>query len=163
MARPDNSSTEGYRLIYGYNSQFDVVIAGAFEECERGPEVFELYDAIGEVVRSIGKRPFLPNRDIDLGWMNEQIYDIPNEIVIPTSDIVLCYAGLPSSAAGMMAGSAIFNKIPLVYFFDNARGKNLDSPKLFAGRILDLIEFKDNDECCGKLEAFLKQFYSKPL
>lgn len=121
MSRPETEATEGLRDILDFRGQFDVFLACAFEECERGQTKFELYDRIGEVVRKIGKRPFLPHREIGLEWSGDVICPITKGIVIPTSDVVLCYLGLPSSAAGVFLARAVKTKAPFIYLFENPR------------------------------------------
>ena len=118
MSRPDTGESEGLRDIFGFTEEFDVVLSCAFEPEENGDTRFDLYNQIGDVVRSVGKRPYIPHREIDLKWPPEKVYSIPNSIVIPTSDVVLCYLGLSSTAAGIMLGSAIRNRIPIIYLIE---------------------------------------------
>lgn len=128
MSKPDTKTTKGLKDIFGFRDEFDVVLACAFEPEEKGYAKFELYDRIGNLLRKIGKRPYLPHREIDLQWPCEKVYSIPNSIVIPTSDVVLCYLGLPSIARGIMVGSAIQNRIPIIYLFEEQ--KDFDSLKV---------------------------------
>ena len=124
MSRPETELTDGLRDIFGFRETFDIVLACAFEPEEKGNTKYELYEAIGEVIRKIGKKPYLPHREIDLQWPCEKIYTIPNKIVIPTSDLVLCYLGISSLAAGIMMGSAINHSIPIIYLFEKQEDFN---------------------------------------
>lgn len=177
MSRQDTSTTEGLRDIFGYRENHDVVLACAFEECERGNERFDLYDRIGKVVEGLGKRPFLPHREIGLDWVPGKVYSIPNSIVIPTSDVVLAYLGLPSTAAGIMLGSAVQNGIPIIYLFENERDfeslkVRMDTISLGNGIVdigivdtrdhTDKLEYESVNIGNGKLEKLedcLKRFY----
>lgn len=161
MARPDDSGVAKYKEMYGIRNRFDIVLAVAFEPEEKGDIRFVFYDALGERIRRLGKTIYLPHREIDLGWPCEKIYDIVNEIVIPTSDLVLCYAGLPSTATGIMAGSAIKHRVPVIYFYERGRENNFDSNKLFRADVQDLIEFDNDEEALEKIEASVRAFYKK--
>ena len=173
MFRRESNIVIGLRDILDYRDEFDVVLACAFEPEEKGPEKFNFYDKIGEAIEKIGKRPYLPHKEIDLNWPPEKIYDIPNSIVIPCSDIVIGYLGLQSNAAGIMIGSAFKNKIPVSYLYEKEIG--LDSLKFeltnlttgkteikdlgWKGEIYDLIEFEDENEALEKLRLSLEAFY----
>ncbi len=177
MSKDDTEETSGLRDIFDFSERYDVVLACAFEPEEIGKVsqrgIFNFYDSIGEVIKKIGKRPYLPHKDIDLKWPNEKIYSIPNSIVIPTSDIVLGYLGINSLAAGIMLGSALTNSIPISYIYSDYEDlqrfkvRIIDLPSGvervedfgFKREVYDLIEFKDRDECFSKLEASLKKFY----
>jgi len=164
---------EGLRDIYDYREKFDVFLACTFESCERGNEKFDFYDKIGKVVESVGKKPYLPHKEIDLNWPAEKIYDIPNQIVIPSSDIVIGYLGVQSYAAGIMIGSAFNYRIPVSYLYEKESG--LDALKYqrtdlftgetqtvdpgFRGNIYDLIEFENEEEALEKLKLSLEVFY----
>lgn len=127
MSKQGSTKIRGLRDIYGYHDRFDVVLACAFELEEKGNEKFGFYDKMGGVTQSIGKKPYLPHKEIDLNWPPEKIYDITNKIVIPCSDIVIGYLGLQSLATGIMIGSAFKHKIPVSYFYEKKVG--LDSLK----------------------------------
>ncbi len=181
MSRIDTERTEGLRDIFGFRDKFDVVLACAFEPEEKGGTKFGLYEKIGRAVREIEKRPYLPHEEIDLQWPCEKIYTIPNRIVIPTSDIVLCYLGLPSDAAGLMTASALQNNIPLIYLFENDKDfqqlkVRIDTMEL-GSDVID-IGIKDHrntcrhlefgvvsvkDENVADLEKALRRFYRQPL
>lgn len=128
MSKLYTETTKGLRDIFGFRDTFDIFLSCPFESSEKGNTKFAFYDKIGEVVRRIGKRPYLPHREINLQWPCEKIYTIPNSIVIPTSDVVLCYLGLPSTAAGIMLGSAVNNRIPIIYLFE--KEEDFDSLKI---------------------------------
>ncbi len=111
MVREITMEAELCRRRFNFQQEFDVVLACPFEEVEIPDEdvrrkIFDFYDCIGGVVRKLEKRPYLPHREIDLNWENHKIYAVPNTIVIPSSDIVLAYISIPSTAAGIMRGSA---------------------------------------------------------
>ncbi len=64
-----------YRARYGFNESFDIALAAAFEpeEIEMAKSrsldsVLRFYERIGEIGSSIGKKIFLPHRDMD--WKN---------------------------------------------------------------------------------------------
>lgn len=173
MSKQGSTKVRGLRDIYGYYENFDVVLACAFEPEEKGNEKFDFYDKIGEVIEGIEKKLYMPHKEIDLNWPCEKIYDIPNEIVIPCSDIVVAYLGLQSHATGIMTGSAFDNKIPVSYLYEKKVG--LDSLKCqltnlstgrtqivdpgWKGEIYDLIEFENEDEALSKLKLSLDAFY----
>lgn len=129
MSRQDTEVIKGLRDIFDYRENFDVFLSCCFDKSEKGEEKFELYDRIGEVVKNLGKRIFLPHREIRLDWVSGKVFSIPNSIIIPTSDLVLCYLGLESTDTGIMLASASINKIPIIYLFENDK----DFDKLKAG------------------------------
>lgn len=175
---------EGLRNIYDYREKFDIVLACAFEPEERGNEKFDFYEKIGEVIKSLGKRPYLPHKEIDLNWPDGKIYDIPNSIVIPCSDIIVAYLGLQSLATGVMIGSAFNNKIPVSYLYEKEVGLNALKYRSeefilteegvqqiktkiidpgWRGDIYDLIEFKNEEEALEKIKLSLKAFYEQKI
>ena len=173
MSKQGSTKVRGLREIYGYHNKFNIVLACAFEPEEKGNEKFDFYNKIGEVIDSIGKKPYLPHKEIDINWPPEKIYDIPNSIIIPCSDIVIGYLGLQSLATGIMIGSAFEHKIPVSYFYEKKVG--LDSLKCqltdlstgktkivdpgWKGEIYDLIDFENEDEALSKLKLSLEAFY----
>lgn len=184
MSRLDSKIVDGLRDIYGYHDRFDVFLACAFEPKEKGPEKFDFYEKIGEVIKKLGKGPYLPHKEIDLNWPNEKIYDIPNEIVIPCSDIVISYLGLQSITAGIMVENAFEKKIPVSYLYEKEVG--LDPLKYrseefiltkegvqqiktkiidpgWRGDIYDLIEFENEEKALEKLKLSLEAFYKQKI
>ncbi len=178
MSKQDTTIIAGLRDIFGFREKYDVVLACAFEPEEKGHTKFKLYDRIGEIIEKIGKKPYLPHQELSLEWSQEKIYSIPNSIVIPTSDILLAYIGLNSSAAGVMIGSAINNKIPIVYLYEekeNFRFFQIRNDTIIPERDMVDIGFKDtkdydkglefasiniSDGNLEKLEKCLRRFYS---
>lgn len=166
---------------FDFRKNYDVVLACAFEPCEIFHsrrdlmEVFEFYDKIGEVVKKIGKRPYLPHEEINLEWSPEKIYSIPNDIVIPNADIVIGYLGINSTVTGIMLGSAQKNRIPISYLYHNY--KDLEKLKVgiydlfsrkftvedmgFKKEVYDLIESNEENKLLNKLELSLKKFYDQ--
>lgn len=152
-------------LIIFMIEKYDVVLACAFEPEEIFYshrdliDVLIFYDNIGEIIQKIGKRPYLPHKEIDLGWDPSQMFSIPNEIVIPSADLVIGYLGINSTAAGIMIGSAQMFGIPLIYLdHDNS---NLEKDIGFKGLDYNLIEFSSEDDLLSKLELSLRKFYQQ--
>ena len=119
MSKQDTESIEGLRDIFDFRNNYDVVLACAFEPEEKGDTKFELYNRIGWAVKNVGKRPYLPHNELDLDWPPGKIYSIPNNIVIPTADVILGYIGLPSLATGVMIGSAIKSDLPMIWLYES--------------------------------------------
>lgn len=156
MARLETKTIEELRDQFDYRKRFDVVLACAFEPEEKGNTKFELYNKIGKVVEGVGKRPFLPHTEINLEGAPRDIYTIINQIVIPTSDVVLCYLGLESTAGGIMLGSAIQNRIPIIFLYEK--------PEDFEGlrgypKPFDKVDISKGN--LNGLESCLKRFYQK--
>lgn len=177
MSRKNTEEIEGLRDIFDFREQYDVVLACAFEPEEidkkKIKDAFNFYDSIGKIVEKISKRPYLPHREIDLNWTCGKIYSIPNNIVIPTSDIVLGYLGINSPAVGIMLGSAQTYGVPITYLYEDynyldrlkvkitnlSTGEESIKDEGFKGEVYDLIEFKDEEELFSKLELSLRKFY----
>ncbi|MEK6873058.1 MAG: hypothetical protein AABW90_03540 [Nanoarchaeota archaeon] len=155
MSKQGSTKVRGLRDIYGYHDRFDVVLACAFESEEKGNEKFSFYDKIGGVIESIGKKPYIPHKEIDIKWPCEKIYDIPNKIVIPCSDIVIGYLEPQSLATGIMIGSALEHKISVSYLYEKKVGLDVLKCEMsdlhtgetqivnsgWRGETYDLIEF----------------------
>lgn len=182
MARLETAQTQRLRDMLDYHASFDVVLACPFEEVEIPDDnlrikTFDFYDSIGDMVKKLGKRPYLPHREIDLNWEPRKIFRLVNEIVIPTCDIVLTDVHIPSHAAGIMMGSAVVCRIPMIYFYDEYADletlkvsvieiSSLEAKSYIKDwgfdsntQVVDLIESRDNGEKLSKLEASLKKFY----
>lgn len=163
---------------FDFRKMYDVVLACPFEPEEIFPsrrdlmEVFEFYDKIGIVIEKIGKRPYLPHKEINLKWDAEKMYSIPNDIVIPNANIVIGYLGIASDTTGIMLSSAQMNRIPISYLYHEYkdlerlkvgiynRSNNLFEIDMgFKSEVYDLIEYKDENELLNKLELSLKKFY----
>ncbi|MEN9626265.1 MAG: hypothetical protein RL557_593 [archaeon] len=182
MARLETAHTRGLRDFFGFYKSFDVALACPFEDVEIPDDnlrrkTFDFYDSIGNMVKKLGKRPYLPHREIDLNWEPRKIFRLVNEIVIPMCDIVLTDVHIPSHAAGIMMGSAVISRIPLIYFYDEYA--DLETLKVNVTEIssleaksyikdwgfdsntsvVDLIESQDNGEKLSRLEISLKKFY----
>ncbi len=163
MAKQDSRRVEYLRREYNYNNVFDVVLAAPFEpEVENGCESkFSFYDEIGDAVRKLGKRIFMPHRELLLSWSVYKIYNVANEIVIPSSDIMLCYMGIESTAAEMMVAKAQLTGIPVVYFFEKYLNRkvpvlaNGDEP---LGKV-SIIKFDSDKDGIDKLVENLNRFY----
>lgn len=166
---------------FDFRKNYDVILACAFEPCEifytrrNLNEVYEFYDKIGGVIEKIGKRPYLPHKEINLEWSPEKIYTIPNDIVIPNADIVIGYLGINSDATGIMLASAQINRIPVSYLYHNYN--DLEKLKVglcdlstgsfaiedmgFKEEVYELIESNEENELLNKLELSLRNFYKK--
>ncbi len=145
-----------YRHMYGYFKEFDITLAAAFEPEEKGASKFPFYNDIGRVVESFGKTIFLPHKEIDLDWEPRKIYDVANRIVIPSSDLVLCYSGLPSTAAGIMIEHAYHIGKTLVLLHDKNEGIREAATMVdFRG----IIRFEDERQAIDMLKFYLERFY----
>jgi hypothetical protein len=158
MARQDTQKTAEYRTMYDYQKRFDLTLATAFELEERGNTRFDFYDRIGKAVNELGRTIFLPHREISLDWPPEKIHDIATEIVVPTSDLVIAYAGIPSSAGGVMVGAAYQNNVPVIYFYEKGREGNL-SDICFRADVWALIEFETDEEAISRLREQIKYYF----
>jgi len=181
MARTENEEIPGVRDILDYRKSFDVFLACDFES-QNGKQRIPFYERIGEIIFGLGKRPFLPHREIDLKEDPGKLVSIIQGIVIPSSDIVLAYLGGEPMSTGMMMGWASAKGIPLSYLYhENSQALeglkvglvSIDTKKrktktrvvdmgFHRGvEVYDLIEFGSDNEALIKIESSLKAFYKE--
>ena len=107
------------------DKKFDFVLACAYEHEENGDTRFDFYDAIGEAVEKTGKRIFLPHRNVSPDWYANTIVRTVQDVVIPRSNLVIHYAGLPSIAAEIMTAAAEDFRVPSVSIYERAREEEI--------------------------------------
>jgi len=164
---------------YDFRKNYDVVLACAFFPSEIFyfkkdlKEVHEFYDKIGQLIRNIGKRPYLPHKEIDLEWETEKVDSVINNIIIPNSDIVIGYLGIDSNLVQTMLYSAQRNRVQIIYLYNDSESlerlkneldslykeKSLEKYIEFKKGVFELIESKDEKELLSKLELSLNRFY----
>jgi len=150
-------SVKDCRNMYDYNEKFDICLAAAFEDSETDGSHFPLYDKIGGLVENLGKRLFIPNREIDLQWSVEKIYDIVQEIIIPSVELVIADVAIESTAGGMMLGRAYQTNTPVIFFYEKEKA-NLEAT-IFRSEVFSLIEYKTEEELLERLENSIKEYY----
>ncbi len=159
MSRPNNAKSRMFRDEHEYDRRFDIVLAAAFEECEKGNEKFELYEKIAAVARRADRAIFLPHKEIEKDWKPEKVYAVTNEIVIPTSDLMIAYLGLQSTAAGIMMQRAAFNGVPIIAFCESRNLENFYEIRRTIGFWRN-ISFEDEASGLKNLEKATGDFFS---
>jgi len=177
MAKPDNEEIRGLRDILDYRKQFDIYLACDFET-DMGKSRIPFYEDIGKIMERLGKRTFLPHKELDLNEDPGRLVSIALGIVLPSTDIVLAYLGGESGSTGIVIGRALASNIPVSYLYEE-NGVGLESLKYglvsvdletgrtktrvidpgFRGEVYDLIEFKDDKEALKKIDASMRAFY----
>ncbi len=135
----------------GSGPKYDFALLAAFEPCERGDSKYAFYNDIGALVERLGKRIFLPHRDMDLALDGTMMCAVAKEAIIH-SDLALCYTGLESTAAGIMLRYAQEVAIPIVIF----REKNV--PPYYDCQGDAVIAFATQQQALEKIELFLKNY-----
>lgn len=154
MTLPNTPEIEAMRELHNYPESFDIVLAAPFESWERGAEKFALYDKIEAIVKRLGKSIFLPHREIGTEWPPKKVYAVVNQIVIPTSELMIAYLGLQSTAVGQMLANATLDRLPVIGFCESEEMANvydLDSRI----RIWKKIVYEDEERGLRSLENML--------
>ena len=154
----DLSRIESYKDIYGYRKVFDICLATPFEPEETDGSRYGFYEKTSEKIGKLGKKIFVPHKEIDLNWPPAKIYDIIQEIIIPHSELVLCEISA-SLAAGMMGGRAYQCKKPVIHFY--RKGAFLENI-IFRLDVFDLIEYTQEKEALEKIKLSVEKFYKNP-
>lgn len=161
MVRENSEEVLSYRTKYSYNKSFDVALLTSFEP-EDGVDKYSFYENIADTVRKLGKSVFVPHIDISLKWGDRKIYNVINNIILPTSDIAISHIGIEySSAVDTMNVNAQFNKIPLICIKEKSSKAKINlltfGPKILG--TVNFIEFESERDCIDKLVENLKRFY----
>jgi len=122
-------------------------------------KTFTFYDHVGDVIEKIGKKPYIPHKEIDFSWDCGKIYSISNSIVMPTCDAAVGYLGIPSTAAGIMIGRARTYVVPLIYLYNNESALREVLACSTNHISYDCIQYSDENDCLKKLETSLRSFY----
>ncbi len=162
MARPETFSQESLRHVYNYWDMFDVALIADFES-ERAKEKFDFYEKIGEAVTSIGKRIFLPHKHIEGTWEPEKVYAVPNNILIPSLDLVLFYAGLAHTDPGIMVQRAAHAGIPVLCFYNISEGEEAYTITKPLTTCIDTIIYENETRAVERIKETVKKFYEKEL
>jgi hypothetical protein len=116
---PTQKTQPGHlKVLQGDRDKFDIVLACAFEPEEKGNTKFGFYDKIGNIIRNLGKVPYLPHRELDLRRSPGKMFSKLEKAFNPKPDLTLCYLGIPSEAMGIITGMAVINQIPIIYLFE---------------------------------------------
>ena len=116
MTKPNYKEIRGLRDILDYRKQFDVYLACDFETTQ-GKSRIPFYEDIGKIIERLGKRVFLPHRELDLNEDPGRLVAIALGVVLPSSDIVLAYLGGESGSTGIVIGRAGGLDIPVTYLY----------------------------------------------
>jgi hypothetical protein len=180
MARPETNETRKLRREYDFYAKYDAALICAFNP-GKTYERTGFCDAIGDVVRKLKKRPFIPHRDISTDWYPGEIISITSSIVVPTVDIIIAYLDETNDNqyVAYMLGTAGALGIPTTLMYkdynllddfkilaacvDMETGTSTDfgeeDPLFRYNDIRDLIEFNNEEEALSKLELSLRAFY----
>ena len=82
-----------------------------------------------------------------------------DEVIVPSSNLVIFYAGLPSTVADMMIGRAYSNGIPVVAIYEKGNDSEIKDFRV-KPLVTDKIEFETEQEALDKLKLYLQRFYS---
>lgn len=162
MARPETFSQENLRHIYNYWDVFDIALLADFES-ERAKKRFDFYDKIGEAVASIGKRIFLPHKHIESTWEPEKVYAVPNNILIPSLDLVLFYAGLAHADPGIMVQRAVHAGIPVLCFYNISEREEASTLTRPLTTCIDTIIYENEARAVEKIKEAVQDFYEIEL
>jgi len=167
-----------YREEYGYMKEFQISLGTAFKRDPNDPR-FDFYDNLADALEDLGKKTFVPYRDINHGWSKKKIRDIITNIVVPSSDLVLADVKIPDYISELIVSRASELEIPFISFFTNfsyeeARKlllrcrliekecsleelqREWEVVKRIAGRVVELENDKDGLE---KMVDLVKEFY----
>lgn len=178
MARKDTEETEGLRDIFDFRKRYDIILAGDYEiEKEKSKKRLDLYENIKEKIEKVSKRAYIPNKDLEESWSPDKTYIVLNNIIIPTSDLVLSYLGLTSIATCIMTSHAAKNNIPIAYLYEKQddldrfalktttmryenKKEKITNTRDYAKDVeIATLKIERND--LRNLEAFLEDLYDK--
>ena len=107
------------------------------------------------MICTLGKKAFLPHREVADNWTDSQVYNVINRIVIPSSELVLGYLGIPDVDTGMMLQNAIRFQKPVILFYEDG----IDHHKeVRINPTISPIVFRTDNEALEKLEKALRDF-----
>jgi len=152
-------TVEGLREKLRYHEEFDVCFAGPLTGVYDRMRSF--YEEMGNLQLPYQKRLFIPCINSPKGKRLEKIEDIILKIIVPSSDLVLCFAeqdfnpeiaGLKSTTefGGKMVDCASKHEIPVAHLIKGRVGDDY---------LRGLIGFKEDSEVFAKIDAFLRNFY----
>lgn len=146
----------------GYGEKFEVYLMSSrfLRNLDAGEELFN--EGIDSILARIGKRLFVPYRDIPRTEDEESKSNILEKIIIPSSELIIC----PSKQTLTHEGPEICEK-----FGDNRKryyqALNLEIPAAYLVERADFTEderyniigFDSSAEGLEKIEKFLRDFY----
>ena len=128
-----------------------VYISGALTKFNRK----DLYEAIGEVVNSLGYYAFIPHLHIDCeeAVTSKEIYDTDMEAV-EASCLLIAYVGYPSLGVGAELERANNRNIPVILMYE----KDGIASDFVQGipAVVGEIEYEDETSALKRLEEMIK-------
>ena len=162
MAKPETTVQKFLREQYNYTKVFGVGLLADFE----GPQAesrFDFYNKIGTAIKSLEKRLFLPHVEVPEDWGPKKVYDIVNEIVVPSLDLALFYGGLASADTGMMLQRATREGIPVICFYEKERADQVATLTRDLTTCVDTIIFEDETRGIERLKEAVAKFYKNSI
>jgi len=110
---------QDFRDLWDYRKEFDVVLGTPFNVRSSNYSKFIFYNKLGKEIEDLGKRVFIPYRDINPEWSRKKVRDIVSKIVVPLSELVLVDAKAPQYVYDLIVTKADKLEIPLTLYFRN--------------------------------------------
>jgi hypothetical protein len=143
-------------------NKYQVCLATPFEDFEADVSRYPLYESIGKLMEQKGKKTFIPHRDIMDDWPDRKVYTEVNEVIIPSTELVIGDIGMRddgigSTAVGMMITTALQHRIPLIFFYK--QGRKIKDKELNLFYETPEIEYQTDKELLKRLETKVKEFF----
>jgi len=157
----DQSTIRDFRKKYRYQEGSDVFLASPYNEHDKEKRGF--YRDLSKRFERLGKRLFIPSRNLNLKWPQERLQEIVNRIIIPSSDLVLSFSeqyptnegpeiSITPEVSYRMVSRAYELEIPVVHLIKI-------NHFLIPDNRYTMIAYKNNSEILEKLEDLLVKFY----
>ena len=154
--RPSNDDIEKYKIRYGYNKGFDVVLLTPDSVADLSKRVF--YESLREGIESLGRSVFLPHKEINSSLKEAKIKAIMRGIVIPLSEIVVCEPNLEEKFIRDSVNFTRLNKTPTIYMYETGTDVH---PSFFVNYIWFLAEYGSRKQAIDLVSASIRDFYKK--